>query len=204
MIPAVVVGHKQFRRFMECICNFLTQVIKEPMNGSSLVDLINKEELVWDVKLSDSFAWSDHKMLEESSIWPAEGPAWKKERINLEIFSKRKKYKKVIGSSQQGFMKEKSCLAKMMAFYNEMTGSVNEVSAVHVFCLGFSKAFGTVSHKLIKYRQDKWSLTCIENWLNCWTERVVLSSTNFSWRPVTGSVPQGLILALLLSNDVVK
>ena len=36
------------------------------MNGSALVDLIliNKEELVWDVKLSDSFAWSDHEMVD--------------------------------------------------------------------------------------------------------------------------------------------
>lgn len=36
------------------------------MNGSALVDLIfiTKEELVWDVKLSDSFTWSDHEMVE--------------------------------------------------------------------------------------------------------------------------------------------
>lgn len=72
-----------------------------------------------------------------------------------------------------------------------------------MFYLGFSKAFGTVSHKLMKYRLDKWILMCIKNWLNCWTEGVVLSITNFRWRAVIGSVPQGLILGLLLSNDFV-
>lgn len=45
--------------------NFLTQVIKEPKNANALVALIlkNKEELVWDVKLNDSFAWSEHEMV---------------------------------------------------------------------------------------------------------------------------------------------
>ena len=38
-------GHKQYSRFLECIDNFLTQTIKEPVKGDALLDLIfaNKE-----------------------------------------------------------------------------------------------------------------------------------------------------------------
>ena len=47
-------GHKQARRFMECINdNSLIQVTEESRRGSSLLDLIliNKEELIWGVKV---------------------------------------------------------------------------------------------------------------------------------------------------------
>lgn len=47
-------GHKQARRFLECINdNSLIQVTEESRRGSSLLDLIltNKEELVWGAKV---------------------------------------------------------------------------------------------------------------------------------------------------------
>ena len=40
-------------------------------------------------------------------------------------------------------MKEKSCLTKLIAFYNKITGSVDERRAVGVY-LSFSKAFEPV------------------------------------------------------------
>lgn len=82
----------------------------------------------------------------------------------------------------------------MVAFYDEMTSFVREVSAVPVFYLGFSKAFVTVSHKWMMNGLDKWTLMTTENWMNYWAKGVVPSSTNFSCGPVAGSVPQGLIL----------
>ena len=47
-------GHKQSRRFQECIVdNFLFQVIEEPMRRGAMLDLVlpNKEGLVGNVKL---------------------------------------------------------------------------------------------------------------------------------------------------------
>ncbi|GAB0176076.1 hypothetical protein GRJ2_000072800 [Grus japonensis] len=60
-------GHKQSRRFLECIYdNFLLQVIEEPTRRGAMLDLIliNKEELVGNVKLKGSLGCSDHEMVE--------------------------------------------------------------------------------------------------------------------------------------------
>lgn len=43
--------------------------------------------------------------------------------------------KKVIECSQHGFTKSKSCLTHLIAFYREMTVSVDEEKAVDVFIL---------------------------------------------------------------------
>lgn len=50
----------------------------------------------------------------------------------------------VIVSSQHGFLKGKSCIIKLIAFYNEMAGSLDEGGAVGVVYLDFSRAFNAV------------------------------------------------------------
>jgi len=60
-------GHKQSRRFLECVeDNFLLQVIEEPRRRGAMLDLVltNKEGLVGNVKVKGSLGCSDREMVE--------------------------------------------------------------------------------------------------------------------------------------------
>jgi len=78
------------------------------------------------------------------------------EQLILGIISRHIKNKKVIRRSHHGFTKGKSCLTSLITFYNEIIGLVDEGRVVDVVCLDFSKAFDTVSHKIL-----------IEKLMNC-------------------------------------
>ncbi|KAF4795794.1 hypothetical protein TURU_090066 [Turdus rufiventris] len=66
------------------------------------------------------------------------------EHLNLEAISTYTE-KKVIRSSQHGFTKGKSCLTRLIDFYDETTTWMDEGRAVDIVYLDFSKAFDTVS-----------------------------------------------------------
>lgn len=61
------------------------------------------------------------------------------DQIILKTISRHTKDRKMFRSSQHGFMRRKSDLINLLAFYSEINGAVNERRRTNVVYLGFSK-----------------------------------------------------------------
>ena len=56
--------------------------------------------------------------------------------------------RKLINTSQHGFLKARSCLTNLLCFFEEITKWVDDGSPIDVIYLDFQKAFDKVPHHL--------------------------------------------------------